>query len=133
MWALDRQDLGAAADAIGAAEAHLRLAATALDRAIAAASDDPPDDDDPEDLDAAAVSGDPLAGHLVCPDCGSGCDPCDCGSGSPWIRRPGEPRRIAIAEPAREPIAIATPLGPDDVRPGMRMIGGQWFYSARWL
>jgi hypothetical protein len=101
-------------DSIASAEAALAAAAAALDAAI------------------AAVSGDP-AGHLVCPDCGSGCDPCDCGSGSPWIRRPGEPRRIAIAEPAREPIAIATPLGPDDVRPGMRMIGGQWFYSARWL
>lgn len=42
------------------------------------------------------------------------------------LRTPGEPARIAIG-PAD------VPLSADDVRPGMRLIGGEWFYSSAWL
>lgn len=41
------------------------------------------------------------------------------------IRKPGDPRDV--------PAAAAGELAAEDVRPGMRQIGGQWFYSAAWL
>jgi hypothetical protein len=40
------------------------------------------------------------------------------------IRKPGEPRD-------RQP--IETPMRPEDITPGMRQIGGRWFYSAAWI
>jgi hypothetical protein len=39
------------------------------------------------------------------------------------IRKPGEDRRMPIE----------TPLRPEDIVPGMRQIGGRWFYSAAWI
>jgi len=39
------------------------------------------------------------------------------------IRKPGEDRRMPIE----------TPMRPEDIVPGMRQIGGRWFYSAAWI
>lgn len=113
-------------------EAHLALAAAAMDRGIDAVTD-------------ARIA--ELAREDV---------PAD-----PPLRAPGEPVRIAIGEakvpPAMMPVrrvrfAATGELAPDtfaidaepgepdagelareDVRPGMRKIGGQWFYSAAWI
>jgi len=45
--------------------------------------------------------------------------------------------------PLRAPVTSAREIAPkaeqteslraEDIRPGMRQIGGEWFYSARWL
>lgn len=35
--------------------------------------------------------------------------------------------------PVSEPLRVVAPLELCDVRPGMRCVDGQWFYSARWL
>ena len=85
-------------------EAHLALAAAAMDRAINAASD--------------RRIGE-LAREDVPPD--------------PALRQPGEPVRVPIGEADVPPAAVPVTIGREDIRPGMRMIGGEWFYSAAWL
>jgi hypothetical protein len=42
------------------------------------------------------------------------------------LRRP----RLQVVHPIT---TVDAPLTRDDVVPGMRMVDGRWFYSARWL